>query len=76
MKSIFSDEYLSLITCLRNCRKARGITQKELSLKMGVPQSFVSKVENRERRLDVVEFCSLAKCLGEDPFSLLKSVLS
>lgn len=56
MKSIYSDEYINIITNLRNIRISKQITQDELANMLGVNQSFVSKVENRERRLDVVEF--------------------
>ena len=56
MKSIYSDEYINIITNLRNIRISKQITQNELANMLGVNQSFVSKVENRERRLDVVEF--------------------
>lgn len=56
MKSIYSDEYINIITNLRNIRVSKQITQDELANMLGVNQSFVSKVENRERRLDVVEF--------------------
>mgnify|MGYP002626556613 CR=1 FL=1 len=56
MKTIYSDEYINIITNLRNARLKKQITQNELATKLGVNQSFVSKVENRERRLDVVEF--------------------
>lgn len=38
------------------------------------PQSFVSKYESGERRLDVVEFIQIAKVLGEDPVRLLKEM--
>lgn len=56
MKSIYSDEYISIITNLRNARVQKQITQEQLASMLGVNQSYVSKVENRERRLDVVEF--------------------
>lgn len=58
MKSIYSDDYISIILALRKIRSSKNITQAELATIMGVHQSFVSKIENRERRLDVVEFLS------------------
>lgn len=58
MKNIYSDEYIHIISNLRNVRIQKHITQNELASILGVHQSFVSKVENRERRLDVVEFLS------------------
>lgn len=48
------------------------ITQVELAERLGRPQSFVSKVERGERRLDVNEFCELAEALGHDPSELLR----
>ncbi|WP_258522605.1 helix-turn-helix domain-containing protein [Brevundimonas vesicularis] len=53
-------------------RKAVDITQVELAERLGRPQSFVSKVERGERRLDVIEFCELAEALGHDPSELLR----
>ena len=38
------------------------------------PQSFVSKYERGERRLDVVEFGEVARALGIDPLQLLRQV--
>jgi len=52
-------------------RKAAGLTQAELSQKLSRPQSFVSKYERGERRLDVIEFGEVAKALSVDPAKLL-----
>ena len=53
-------------------RRAAGLTQAELSQRLNRPQSFVSKYERGERRLDVVEFIGeVAKALGVDPAKLL-----
>ncbi|WP_145519858.1 helix-turn-helix domain-containing protein [Yersinia mollaretii] len=64
MVSIYSDEYQSVIKALRKQRIAKGITQESLATALGRPQSFVAKVENGERRLDVVEFVHIARLLG------------
>lgn len=58
MKSIYSDDYISIILALRQIRISKKITQTDLAVRLGVHQSFISKIENRERRLDVVEFLS------------------
>ncbi len=52
-------------------RKAADVTQVELAGRLVKPQSFVSKVERGERRLDVIEFCQVAEALGRDPARLL-----
>lgn len=64
MKSIYSDDYISIILALRQIRISKNITQIDLAATLGVPQSFISKIENRERRLDVVEFLSWIDALG------------
>jgi len=53
-------------------RREAGVTQMELSRILGKPQSFVSKYESGERRLDVVEFISICKALGVPPTKLIK----
>lgn len=60
MRTLHTPEYIELITRLRNARKSRGVTQSEFARLLGKPQSFVSKTETGERRLDVLEtidFC-------------------
>jgi len=52
-------------------RKHAGITQAVLAERLKRPQSFVSKYERGERRLDVVEFGEVAKALGIDPVRFL-----
>lgn len=49
---------------MAQARKDAGITQAELAKKLKKPQSYVSKVENGERRLDVVELIEIAKFIG------------
>ena len=58
MKSIYSDDYINIISVLRAIRINKNITQAEMAKLLNTTQSFVSKVENRERRLDVIEFLS------------------
>lgn len=51
------------------------MTQGEVAARLGKPQSFVAKYENGERKLDVVEFCDVARALGDDPVALLSELL-
>lgn len=46
--------------------------QVELAERLGKSQSFVSKVERGERRLDVIEFCQVVEALGYEPAKLLR----
>lgn len=63
-KSIYSAEYQRLCRLLRELRTEAGLTQVQVAARLGVQQSFVSKYESGERRLDVVELRHVAKALG------------
>ena len=59
-KSIYSDAYLGFLSQLRATRIEQGVTQEELAIRLGTTQSFISKCERGERRIDLVEarlFC-------------------
>lgn len=64
MKSIYTDDYINIISVLRAVRINKNITQAEMAKLLNTTQSFVSKVENRERRLDVIELLSWIDALG------------
>lgn len=61
-KSIVSSEYQIFLKLLRNIRTERACTQESLAQAVGETQSFISKCERGERRIDVVELRHL--CLG------------
>lgn len=64
MKTIHDDRYKSLIRQLVAEREARDITQTALAVALSRPQSYVAKVENLERRLDIVELADWLGALG------------
>ena len=68
--SIFSDRYQAVVELLSSARRDRGVTQVELARRLGRPQSYVSKVERRERRVDPVEFHDWGVALGLSPKEL------
>jgi transcriptional regulator with XRE-family HTH domain len=59
---------------LAAARRARALTQRELASTLGRPQSFVSKYEAGERRLDFVEVLDIAGILKLDPCELIRVV--
>lgn len=75
-KSVFTDAYAALIVALVEARHTAGLTQVELANALGKPQSFVSKIERGERRIDLVEFCALADAMGVDRSSLFAAITS
>jgi transcriptional regulator with XRE-family HTH domain len=48
-------EYVRFLAAVVAARKARGMNQSQLGALLGKDQSFVSKVEHAERRVDVIE---------------------
>lgn len=74
MKSVFTSEYEAFLQSLISARKTADITQQDLAGRLGKPQSFVSKYERRERRLDVVEFVKIAKAIGIDPCEIVREI--
>ncbi len=73
-KSIFLKPYTVLTQQLIAARTAAGLTQVELARLLAKPQSFISKYENAERRLDVVEFLMVCRALNADPAQILKVI--
>ena len=59
--------YQVLLELLRAWRAEAGLTQTELGARIGNTQTFVSKVERGERRLDAVEFAEWCEALGISP---------
>ena len=63
-KSIHSPRYKAFLRLLREARKQTGVTQVELAARLGETQTFVSKCERGERRLDLVEVWAFCEELG------------
>lgn len=75
-QSVYTDAYSILVDVLVSHRRRSGLTQAELAERLGRPQSFVSKVEQRQRRVDVIEFCAIARALEVDPAKLFGELLA
>lgn len=73
-KTIYSRKYRRFCEVLIEARRAAGLTQEEVAKKLGRPQSFVSKFESGERRLDVIEFLEVAKAISTDPEAILSQI--
>lgn len=67
--------YEHLYQALIDARHASNLTQSEVAEKLSRPQSFVSKYEQGERRLDVIEFVAVCHALEVDPLEVLKSLM-
>lgn len=73
--TIHSPEYQSLLALLRDARDRSGLTQVELADRLHRQQSWVSKVEIGERRLDLEELRQVCEVLGVDMVKLVKQWL-
>ncbi|MEI9983870.1 MAG: helix-turn-helix transcriptional regulator [Aliidongia sp.] len=71
MKSTHTEGYQKAIAVLIAARRERRILQTDLAERLAKPQSYVSKIELRERRLDIVEFIEVCRALGVNPVAML-----
>ncbi len=60
-RGIHSEAYGRFLARLRRARKEAGLTQVQVAKLLNRPQSFVSKIEAGERRVDVVELAELSR---------------
>ena len=74
-KAKFSSSYRRLLRQLIEARKSAGLKQSDVAHRLGKPQSYVSKTEQGERRLDVIEFADYVTAIGSDPARMLKAIL-
>ena len=66
MKSNPKKYYLVVTELLYRLRTNSGLTQKELSEKLNVQQSYISKIETGERRIDLIELREICNVLGSN----------
>ncbi|MCW3479959.1 helix-turn-helix domain-containing protein [Neisseriaceae bacterium JH1-16] len=74
MKTIHDDRYRALIKLLVTEREQREMTQITLAQRLSHPQSYVAKVENLERRLDVIELADWLSALGVEPSEFMRGL--
>lgn len=60
---------------LVQARHTAGLTQDIVAERLDKPQSYVSKVEKGERRLDVIEFVRVCQAIGRSPSGVLDEVI-
>jgi transcriptional regulator with XRE-family HTH domain len=54
-KSIYTKDYKEIIDRLKKARIDAGLSQQAVADKLEKPQSYISKIESGERRLDIAE---------------------
>jgi transcriptional regulator with XRE-family HTH domain len=68
----YTAAYALLRELLKKAREAKGISQSQLAKKLDVPQSYVSKYETGERRLDLVETLEVCVALDTDTANFIR----
>ena len=71
-KSIYTKDYKEIINRLKQARIDAGLSQQAVADKFNKPQSYVSKIESGERRLDVAEIKKFAVIYKKDTNYFLK----
>ena len=71
-KSRLSKDYVRFLQLLRSARKEAGLTQAEAAKRLRRPQSFVSKCESGERRVDVVELIAFCRSYRTPPIRIVE----
>ena len=69
-------ENAELVRRLKATRKEAGLTQVQLAKKLGKLQSYVTKYEREERRIDVIEFILITQAIGIKPEELFSEMIA
>ncbi len=64
-KSVYKDDYKLVVERLKRARLDAGLSQQTVADKLGRPQSYISKIESGERRVDIIEVKALAKLYNQ-----------
>ena len=73
-KNIRLDQQKKLLVLLRGIRVDAGLTQSELASRLARDQTFVSKYESGERRLDILELREVCQALGTDLIAFIRKL--
>lgn len=73
MSSIHDQRYQRLIHSLITIRESKKITQVEVATSLQKPQSYVAKVENLDRRIDIIELIDWVRVLDLNVIEVLES---
>lgn len=65
-KSLANEKNQQYLALLRLIRTEQGLRQHDIAERLGQPQSFVSKYESGERRLDLLELEQVCEACGLD----------
>ena len=71
LRTVLRPEYDVLLKILVDARRESKVSQRKLARLLGKTQSYVSKVESGQQRLDVLEFLDYSRAIGKEPALLM-----
>jgi transcriptional regulator with XRE-family HTH domain len=74
-KAKLSTELVALGRVLVAARERAKLKQSDVVARLGMPASYLSKIENGTRRLDVVELVRIAEAMGIDPAEVVRDLV-
>lgn len=74
--STHDGNYQLFLALLRQARLRAGITQETLGHRLGNTQTFISKAERGERRIDLVEFVEICDSMGVNALEVFEAYLA
>ncbi|MDW9459366.1 helix-turn-helix domain-containing protein [Sinorhizobium meliloti] len=75
-KTLGSSAHAALVALITEKRKSAGLTQDDVARALGEHQSFVARLESGQRRIDVIEYLTIAEVIGFDAAEALKHLIS
>ncbi|HEX9500752.1 MAG TPA: helix-turn-helix transcriptional regulator [Thermoanaerobaculia bacterium] len=73
-KAKLAGELKILGEVLLRAREKAGLKQSDVAARLGLPASYLSKIENGTRRLDVIELIQIAEAMGVDPAAIVREL--
>ena len=74
MKTIYQQRHQTLIDCLISARKQAKLTQADIAHQLGKPQSYIAKIEGKDRKIDVLEYVEICEVLDLQPSEIIKII--
>jgi hypothetical protein len=76
MNIVLSDEYDVAPKFILQMRRAAGLSQRRVATNLNRSQGHVQRMETRQRSIEIVEFCRIARMSGVDPVDALRALIA
>lgn len=76
LKTLGTKRQETLVALIRKKRELAGLTQTDVANALGEHQSFIARIESGQRRIDVIEYLTIAEVIGFDAADVLTQLIS